>query len=60
MLAAYLRPLLLIFRSLELQTSRGAQNRAASLDNVGNMTGLHVYDILIQQTVIALFDPLHL
>ena len=59
-LPADVSSLLLIFRLLKLQTSGRAQNGAALLDNVGHVAGLHINDILIQQAVIALFDPLYL
>ena len=54
------RALLLILRLLELQAPGRAQNRTSPLDDVGHVPGLHVDNILIQQTVVTLLNSLDL
>ena len=51
---------LLVLRLLELQTSGRTQHRASALNNIGHITGLHIYDLFIQQSVISLFDAFYL
>ena len=59
-LSADIRSLLLVFLFLEFQTSCRAQYSTALLNNVGHVPGLHINDILIQQTIVPFLDALYL
>ena len=59
MLSADLSTLLLSFRFLELQTTCSSQNRTTTLDDIGHVLCLHIYDLFIQKTLIAFFDTLN-
>lgn len=48
-----IRTALLYLRIFELRTSGCSQNRTASLDNIGDILCLHIYDLFIQKAHIA-------